>query len=92
MRVVIECGRVTVDEIEYLPKSLAVVPPPFTLTDDHFEAVAKNDNAFELVRWAYDQKADVETMLAWGRSMDFVLPLPEVKKPKPVKTLFGGGT
>ena len=75
--------QVTIDGRDYVPAT-----ETFRLTDEHFEAAAKWDNSFDLVRFAHDNQASVAEMLAWGRAMDVVLPVPPVKKSGPRPSLF----
>lgn len=42
-------------------------PPPSVLTHEHFEAAAGKPNAFEMIRWAWENEEDPKGMLAWGR-------------------------
>ncbi len=79
--------QVTIDGRDYVPAT-----DSFRLTDEHFEAVAKCESSFDLIRWAHDQQASVAEMLAYARAIDIVLPVPTpvakktTKKPEPLTT------
>lgn len=79
--------RVTIDGRDYV-----LATDTFRLTDAHFEAAAGYENSFDLIRWAHDNQAGVPEMLAWGRAIDVVMPLPVTpvkksgSKPTPLTT------
>lgn len=68
MKVVIEPGRVTVDEIQYVPKSSLAGSAPWQLTDEHFNIAAQFTDPFDAILWAQETQAIPSELAAWCRT------------------------